>query len=162
MSSTVDVQEPILRRHLQDLKHEDGIWSGYLKSEEEVKQLERSLAAANLKFAVRSSRRKAGKVVFSTVNGGVPIHLDLVPFRVLGDATKQCIFGEEYYKKSDAQHKKDTTADWQAIKKKRLQLQGTKKKGCRAVMNFKYIELYPKSKFLHASIIKCGYTFIKL
>ena len=47
----------------------------------------------------------AGKVVFNTVNGGVPIHLDLVPFRVLGDATKQCIFGEEYYKKSDAQHK---------------------------------------------------------
>lgn len=61
MSDTVDVQEPILRRHLQDLKHEDAIWSGYLKSEEELKQLERSLAAANLKFAVRSSRRKTGE-----------------------------------------------------------------------------------------------------
>lgn len=46
----------------------------------------------------------AGNIVFNSANGGVPIYLDLVPFRVTGDAMKQCIFGDEYYKKSDAQH----------------------------------------------------------
>lgn len=46
----------------------------------------------------------AGNIVFNSANGSVPIYLDLVPFRVTGAATKQCIFGDEYYKKSDAQH----------------------------------------------------------
>lgn len=40
----------------------------------------------------------------------------------------------------------ETAADWQGVKKKRLQLQGTKKKGCKAVMRLKYIELYPEHK----------------
>ncbi|KAL3191462.1 hypothetical protein MRX96_059838 [Rhipicephalus microplus] len=119
MSDVTDVQVPILRRHLQELKLQDGVRSGYLslgtsllssgrrervKTEDDVKQLERSLAAANVNFSVRSSRRKPGNNVFHSANGDVQIDLDLVSFRVTGDATKQCTFGDEYYKKSDAQH----------------------------------------------------------
>ncbi|KAL3179531.1 hypothetical protein MRX96_037915 [Rhipicephalus microplus] len=40
----------------------------------------------------------------------------------------------------------ESAAHWQGIKKKRLQLQGTKKKGCKATMHLKYIELYREHK----------------
>ncbi|KAH8036660.1 hypothetical protein HPB51_003550 [Rhipicephalus microplus] len=87
-----------------------------------------------------------GNILFNSANGGVPIYVELVPFRVTADTTKQCIFGDEYNKKSNAQHQDEPDADWQGIKKKRLLLQGTENKGCKATMNLKYIKLYQEHK----------------
>ncbi|KAL3222042.1 hypothetical protein MRX96_029030 [Rhipicephalus microplus] len=142
--------------HLQDLKLQDGVWSGYLTTEDDVKQLERSLAAANVNFSVRTSPRKPGNIVFNSANGGVPIYVDLVPFRVTGDTTKQCIFGDEYNKTSNAKHQDEPAAHWQGIKKKRLLLQGTEKKGCKATMNLKYIKLYQEHKVRGSPTKNCS------
>ncbi|KAL3235905.1 hypothetical protein MRX96_022334 [Rhipicephalus microplus] len=60
MSDATDIQGPIFRRHLLKLKLQDGVWFAYLTTEDDVIQLERSLAAANVKFSVRSSRKKPG------------------------------------------------------------------------------------------------------
>ncbi|KAL3189944.1 hypothetical protein MRX96_020281 [Rhipicephalus microplus] len=99
-----------------------------------------------LKRHLQKFKLQDGNIVFNSANGCAPINLDLVPFRVTGDATKQCIFGYEYYKKSDAQHQDEPAADWQGIKKMRLQLQGIKKKDCKAAMHLKYIEVYLEHK----------------
>ncbi|KAH8021968.1 hypothetical protein HPB51_019612 [Rhipicephalus microplus] len=67
-------------------------------------------------------------VVFSMIHCGSRISLDNVPFRVVKETVKS-----------------SSTTDLQkeVYEKKRVNLQGTKKKGCAATMNLKRIELYP-------------------
>lgn len=46
----------MIEKYLQGLRHDDGYSHGYLKSDDELKLFERSLAAANERYAVRTSR----------------------------------------------------------------------------------------------------------
>ncbi|XP_037558037.1 uncharacterized protein LOC119435183 [Dermacentor silvarum] len=156
MSEPPDRQK-VIENYLQGLHHhEDGYSHGYLKSDDELKLFERSLAAVNERYAVRTSRdlNKPSKsnVVFSMIHSGCRISLDNVPFRVVKETVKVCIFGMEYYKKTP-EKKKDhiyymgsSTTDWlkEVYEKKQMNRQGTKKKGCAATMNLKWIELYPE------------------
>nr|XP_050032686.1 uncharacterized protein LOC126529124 [Dermacentor andersoni] len=144
--------QKVIEKYLQGLHHhEDGYSHGYLKSDDELKVFERSLAAVNERYAVRTSRdlNKPSKsnVVFSMIHSGCRISLDNVPFVVVKETVKVCIFGTEYYKKTQEKNKDrgSSTADWpkEVYEKKRMNLQGTKKKGCAATMNLKWIELYP-------------------
>ncbi|KAL3189069.1 hypothetical protein MRX96_003210 [Rhipicephalus microplus] len=148
MSEPPDRQK-VIEKYLQGLRHDGGYSHGYLKSDEELKLFERSLAAVNERYALRTSRdlSKSSKsnVVFSMIHCGSRISLDNVPFRVVKETVKVCIFGTEYYKKTQEKKKKNSTTDWQkeVYEKKRVNLQGTKKKGCAATINLKWIELYP-------------------
>ncbi|KAH8028667.1 hypothetical protein HPB51_018070 [Rhipicephalus microplus] len=131
MSEPPDRQK-VIEKYLQGLRHDDGYSHGYLKSDEELKLFERSLAAVNERYAVRTSRdlSKSSKsnVVFSMIHCGSRISVDNVPFRVVKETVKS-----------------SSTTDWQkkAYEKKRVNLQGTKRKGCAATMNLNWIELYP-------------------
>lgn len=58
MGESPDRQKGILEKYVQDLHLEDGYWLGYLKSDDELKLLERSLAAVNVRYAVRSSKQR--------------------------------------------------------------------------------------------------------
>ncbi|KAL3211498.1 hypothetical protein MRX96_036376 [Rhipicephalus microplus] len=148
MSEPSDRQK-VIEKYLQGLRHDDGYSHGYLKSDEELKLFERSLAAVNERHAVWTSRdlSKSSKsnVLFSVIHYGSRISLDNVLFRVVKETVKVCIFGTEYYKKTQEKKKKNSTTDWQkeVYEKKRVNLQGTKKKGCAATMKLKWIELYP-------------------
>ncbi|KAL3229415.1 hypothetical protein MRX96_023600 [Rhipicephalus microplus] len=130
MSEPPDRQK-VIEKYLQGLRHDDGYSHGYLKSDEELKLFERSLAAVNERrcsdaagvkqFAVRGSDNHCYVGVRSVLMlGGVYVHRRQVP----GSSS---------------------TTDWQkqVYEKKRVNLQGTKKKGCAATMNLKWIELYP-------------------
>ncbi|KAL3192633.1 hypothetical protein MRX96_058854 [Rhipicephalus microplus] len=55
MSEPPDRQK-VIEKYLQGLRHDDGYSHGYLKSDEELKLFERSLAAVNERYAVRTSR----------------------------------------------------------------------------------------------------------
>ncbi|KAL3222081.1 hypothetical protein MRX96_028994 [Rhipicephalus microplus] len=61
--------QKVIEKYLQGLRHDDGYSHGYLKSDEELKLFEGSLAAVNERYAVRTSRdlSKSSKsnVVFS-------------------------------------------------------------------------------------------------
>nr|XP_037280343.1 uncharacterized protein LOC119173651 [Rhipicephalus microplus] len=148
-------RQNVIKKYLQGLHHhDDGYSHGYLKSDEELELFEMSLAAVNERYAVRTSRdlTKSSKpnVVFSMIHSGCRISLDNVPFRVVKETVKVCVFGTEYYKKT-LQKKKDLGSniiDWpkEVREKKRMNLQGTKKKGCAATMTLKWIELYPGYK----------------
>ncbi|KAH8042069.1 hypothetical protein HPB51_020243 [Rhipicephalus microplus] len=111
MSEPPDRQK-VIEKYLQGLRHDDGYSHGYLKSDEELKLFERSLAAVNERYAVRTSRdlSKSSKsnVVFSMIHCGSRISLDNVPFRVVKETVKVYIFGTEYYKKT--REKKKRTA----------------------------------------------------
>ncbi|XP_077550720.1 uncharacterized protein LOC144163945 [Haemaphysalis longicornis] len=132
---------------------EDGYWHGYLKSNDQVQHFERSLDAVNVKYSVRTSKdvsnSRKGNVIFSMIHCGRRISVDNIPFRVVKQTAKVCIFGVEYYKKTEQQKNKGSTAtDWpkEVFQKKRILLQGTKKKGCTATLHFKHVELYPDFK----------------
>lgn len=56
MSDSADRQKIVLEKYLQGLHQEDGYWHGYLKSNDEVQHFERSLAAVNVKYSVRTSK----------------------------------------------------------------------------------------------------------
>ncbi|KAL3193725.1 hypothetical protein MRX96_002169 [Rhipicephalus microplus] len=98
MSEPPDRQK-VIEKYLQGLRHDDGYSHGYLKSDEELKLFERSLAAVNERYAVRTSRdlSKSSKsnVVFSMIHCGSRISLDNVPFRVVKETVKVYIFGTE-------------------------------------------------------------------
>lgn len=125
-----------------------------MKSHDEVQHFERSLAAVNVKYSVRTSRDTTSNslksnVVFSMIHCGRRISIDNVPFRVVKETAKVCMFGVEYYKKTEKQKDQGpTTTDRpkEVCQKKRISLQGTRKKGCTATLHFKYIELYPDFK----------------
>ncbi|KAL3193715.1 hypothetical protein MRX96_002159 [Rhipicephalus microplus] len=106
MSEPPDRQK-VIEKYLQGLRHDDGYSHGYLKSDEELKLFERSLAAVNERYAVRTSRdlSKSSKpnVVFSMIHCGSRISLDNVPFRVVKETVKVCIFGTGYYKKNSGE-----------------------------------------------------------
>ncbi|KAL3210506.1 hypothetical protein MRX96_037078 [Rhipicephalus microplus] len=108
MSEPPDRQK-VIEKYVQGLRHDDGYSHGYLKSDEELKLFERSLAAVNERYAVRKSRdlSKSSKsnVVFSMIHCGSRISLDNVPFRVVKETVKVCIFGTEYYKKTQERKK---------------------------------------------------------
>ncbi|KAL3204122.1 hypothetical protein MRX96_001103 [Rhipicephalus microplus] len=144
MSEPPDRQK-VIEKYLQGLRHDDGYSHGYLKSDEELKLFERSLAAVNESSPGTDLFRS--NVVFSMIHCGSRISLDNVPFRVVKENVKVCIFGTKYYKKTQEKKKEQSssTADWQkeVYEKEQVNLQGTKKKGCAAAMNLKLIELYP-------------------
>ncbi|KAH8038094.1 hypothetical protein HPB51_021651 [Rhipicephalus microplus] len=99
----------VIEKYLQGLGHDDGYSHGYLKSDEELKLFERSLATVIERYAVRTSRdlSKSSKsnVVFSMIHCGSRISLDNLPFRVVKETVKVCIFGTEYYKKTQEKKK---------------------------------------------------------
>ncbi|KAL3184110.1 hypothetical protein MRX96_000191 [Rhipicephalus microplus] len=109
MSEPPDRQK-LIEKYLQGLRHDDGYSHGCLKSDEELKLFERSLAAVNERYAVRTSRDQSksskSNVVFSVIHCGSRISLDILPFRVVKQTVEVCIFGTEYYKKT--QEKKKT------------------------------------------------------
>ncbi|KAH8019709.1 hypothetical protein HPB51_021031 [Rhipicephalus microplus] len=123
MSEPPDRQK-VIEKYLQGLRHDDGYSHGYLKSDKELKLFERSLGAVNERYAVRTSRDLSKSsnpnVVFSMIHCESRISLDNVPFRVVKETVKKEVY-----------------------EKKRVNRQGTKKKGCAATMNLKCIELYP-------------------
>ncbi|KAL3186389.1 hypothetical protein MRX96_028104 [Rhipicephalus microplus] len=79
MSEPPDRQK-VTEKYLQGLRHDDGYSHGYQKSDEELKLFERSLAAVNERYAVRTSRdlSKSSKsnVVFSMIHCRSRISLD--------------------------------------------------------------------------------------
>ncbi|KAL3171354.1 hypothetical protein MRX96_013572 [Rhipicephalus microplus] len=116
MSEPPDRQK-LIEKYLQGLRHDDGYSHGYLKSDEELKLFERSLAAVNERYAVRTSRdlSKSSKsnVVFSMIHCGSRISLDNVPFRAVKETVKVGIFGTEYYKKTqEKKEQSSSTTDW--------------------------------------------------
>ncbi|XP_077516525.1 uncharacterized protein LOC144126315 [Amblyomma americanum] len=91
MSDDPERQELILRRCLSNLHIEGGYRHGCLKSENDLLQFERSLAARPEKYSVRTSREfdAAPKVQFdfSMIHRGHKIGLD-VQFRVTKETVK--------------------------------------------------------------------------
>ncbi|KAL3188881.1 hypothetical protein MRX96_003037 [Rhipicephalus microplus] len=83
MSEPPDRQK-VIEKYLKGLRHDDGYSRSYLKSDEELKLFERSLAAVNERYAVRTSRdlSKSSKsnVVFSMIHCGSRISLDNLPY----------------------------------------------------------------------------------
>ncbi|KAL3193841.1 hypothetical protein MRX96_000129 [Rhipicephalus microplus] len=109
MSEPPDRQKEI-EKYLQGLRQDDGYSHGYLKSDEELKLFERSLAAVDERYAVRTSRdlskSSKSKVVFSMIHCGSRISVDNVPFRVVKETVRVCILETEYYKKTQEKKKR--------------------------------------------------------
>ncbi|XP_077518000.1 uncharacterized protein LOC144128454 [Amblyomma americanum] len=120
MSDDPQRQELILRCYLSNLHTEGGYWYGYLKCENDLLRFERSLAARHEKYSVRTSREfdaaPKARFVSSMIHCGHKIGLDL-QFRVTKETVKVCMF--------------------------KLNVKGTKKKGCHATLSLKRIELFP-------------------
>ncbi|XP_075726230.1 uncharacterized protein LOC119167191 isoform X1 [Rhipicephalus microplus] len=135
MSEPPDRQK-VIEKYLQGLRHDDGYSHGYLKSDEELKLFERSLAAVNesqcrlLHDPLRISNLSGQCAIPSYQGNRQSVHI--------WNGVLQENSGEKKEQSS-------STPDWQKemYEKKRVNLQGTKKKGCAATMNLKWIELYP-------------------
>ncbi|XP_075739497.1 uncharacterized protein LOC119166678 [Rhipicephalus microplus] len=135
MSEPPDRQK-VIEKYLQGLRHDDGYSHGYLKSDEELKLFERSLAAVNesqcrlLHDPLWISNLCGQCAVPSCQGNGQSVHI---------------WNGVPQENSEEKKEQSSSTTDWQkkAYEKKRVNLQGTKRKGCAATMNLNWIELYP-------------------
>ncbi|XP_077551529.1 uncharacterized protein LOC144165272 isoform X3 [Haemaphysalis longicornis] len=148
-------EEQLVRRYLKEARKADGGWTGYLDSEDALKEFERDLARTNVSFQTELSTafdvEKTGRLLFSAKQKGciLPIELEC-PFRILSKRTKGCVFGRERHnvhcEKPVVQD--SATGDWdcETFAKRKRKVQGTKKKGCTARMHIKTIEMFPDYK----------------
>ncbi|KAH8028353.1 hypothetical protein HPB51_016176 [Rhipicephalus microplus] len=93
-------EEQLVRRYLEEARKADRCWTGYLDSEDALKEFERDLARTNSSGptapTLNCSVILAGRLLFSAKQKGciLPIELEC-PFRVLSKRTKGCVFGRE-------------------------------------------------------------------
>ncbi|XP_077546529.1 uncharacterized protein LOC144159089 [Haemaphysalis longicornis] len=144
-------EEEILRRHLLDLKKQEGTWTGYAPSHEAFVELQRDLASIDISFQTEHSYSLKGRLMFSRERAGGHIGIAIdenVPFRVMQSVTKGCLFGRDLKKVQESRSKQERGPDWSAatFQRKKVKLQGTKKRGCTAVMHVKKVEAYPQFK----------------
>ncbi|KAL3177252.1 hypothetical protein MRX96_009939 [Rhipicephalus microplus] len=83
--------------------------------------------------------------MFSTQRVHVVINED-IPFKVVQITDRGCLFGRDLHKVQNSRNRQEKHADWSAaiFQRKKVKLQGTKKKGCTATMHVKQVELYPE------------------
>lgn len=83
--------------------------------------------------------------MFSTSKGHTPLSLNM-PFRVVRVTNKECLYGRDRHKVQ--QNTEDTVPpvlnEWSTstFAKKKIKLQGTKKKGCTAMLQAKVVEVF--------------------
>ncbi|XP_075737127.1 uncharacterized protein LOC142776753 [Rhipicephalus microplus] len=114
-----------------------------LTAERHTKSL-RKLAAVNVCFQTEHSVKPKGRLLFSTQRGHV-INED-IPFKVVQTTDRGCLFGRDLHKVQNSRNRQEKHADWSAatFQRKKVKLQGTKKKGCTATMDVKQVELHPE------------------
>ncbi|XP_070394561.1 uncharacterized protein [Dermacentor albipictus] len=84
--------------------------------------------------------------MFSTQRGHVVVNEDM-PFKVVQAVDRGCLFGRDLHKVQDSRSaRQEKDAEWSAatFQRKKVKLQGTKKKGCTAMMHVKQVELFPE------------------
>ncbi|KAH6941425.1 hypothetical protein HPB50_017931 [Hyalomma asiaticum] len=140
-------EEGVLRRHLRDLRKCGNTLTGYADCREVYEELLRDLAAVNVCFQTEHSVKPKGRLMFSTQRGHVVINEDM-PFKVVQTTDRGCLFGRDLHKVQDSRSRQEKDADWSAatFQRKKVKLQGTKKKGCTATLHVKQVELYPEFK----------------
>ncbi|XP_075732319.1 calcium-responsive transcription factor-like [Rhipicephalus microplus] len=141
----ISPEEGALRRHLRDLKKCGNTWTGYADCREAYEELLRELAAVNVCFQTEHSVKPKGRLMFSTQRGYVVINED-IPFKVVQTTDRGCLFGRDLHKVQNSRNRQEKHADWSAatFQRKKVKLQGTKKKVCTATMHVKQVELYPE------------------
>ncbi|CAN7939495.1 unnamed protein product [Ixodes hexagonus] len=92
-------EEALLRKHLKDLQHVEHQWMGYVHTDVELQTFERDLAKINVSFQTEKSLCKSSidtesKLMYSTGKGALPVSLP-VPFKVVSQVRKGCVFGRE-------------------------------------------------------------------
>ncbi|XP_077500631.1 uncharacterized protein LOC144111271 [Amblyomma americanum] len=140
-------EEDILGKHLLDLKKEGIIWTGYAPSREAFVGLQLDLAAINVSFQTVCSSSPKGRLLFSSQRGYVVVKED-VPFKVVQNILKGCLFGRELKKVQESRSEQERGPDSSAthFEQKVVKRHKTKKKGCTAVMHVKHVEAYPQFK----------------
>ncbi|CAN8024318.1 unnamed protein product, partial [Ixodes persulcatus] len=140
-------EESVLRKHLRGLTKNCSTWTGYVESKELFEEFERDLAAAYVSFQTEHSIKLKGSLLFSSQRGHVVVNGD-VPFKVVQSVEKGCLFGRDLKMVQDSRSSQEGGADWSAatFQRRKVKLQGTKKKGCTAVMHVKQLEMYPEFK----------------
>ncbi|KAK8763259.1 hypothetical protein V5799_034132 [Amblyomma americanum] len=109
----------------------------------------RDLMTVGVSFKTVSSKRrdpKTNRLVFSYLNGNVPLHLD-APFRLLSNTHKGCAYGKDYHK--IAERNAALLHEGKLPRKTgetRGRKRGTRKIGCKATMQIKVIEVFPQFK----------------
>ncbi|KAL3209723.1 hypothetical protein MRX96_052309, partial [Rhipicephalus microplus] len=78
----------------------DWCWTGYLDSEDALKEFERDLARTNVSFQTELSTafdvEKTGRLLFSAKQKGCILPIELqCPIRIPSKRTKGCLFGRE-------------------------------------------------------------------
>lgn len=144
MSTTSE--EDILRKHLQCLEKQGNTWTGYVESKEQYDELLRDLASISISFQTERSSKRQGKLLLSSERGHVHIKEIGVPFKVVRTTDKGCLFGRDVkgVQGLKISEEKETEGSAATCKQKKVKLQGTKKKGCTAMMHIKEIEIYPE------------------
>ncbi|KAL3193201.1 hypothetical protein MRX96_018030 [Rhipicephalus microplus] len=93
-------EEQLVRRYLKEARKVDRCWTGYLDSEDALKDFERDLARTNVSFQTELSTafdvEKTGRLLFSAKQKGciLPIELEC-PFRIFSKRPKGCVFRRE-------------------------------------------------------------------
>lgn len=131
-----DQLEQILSRYVKELCLRDNYWVGYVESEEVLKELEKSLVNIRLQFSTTTSRtHKFGTStpMFRSKRGSVHVSLN-IPFQVLYQADKCCVFGTGRRMRAFDENKGHTNS------------RRTKKTGCTATMSLKWVMVYPDFK----------------
>ncbi|KAM7312625.1 hypothetical protein ISCGN_009530 [Ixodes scapularis] len=123
------------------------MWIGYVEFKESFGEFGRDLATAYVSFQTEHSIKLKGRLLFSSQRGHVVVNGD-VPFKFVQSVEKGCLFGRDLKKVQDSRSSQEGGADRSVatFQRRKVKLQGTKKKGCTAVMHVKQLETYPEFK----------------
>ncbi|XP_029823728.2 uncharacterized protein LOC115309605 [Ixodes scapularis] len=140
VSMSEDPQAEILKQYVKDLSASGYNWVGYVESDEVLKELEKSLAAMRVQFSTTTSRsHKSGTStpMFHSKRGSVHVSLNM-PFQVLHQAHKNCIFGTGRRMKVPSENYPSSPLQESTMVTRR-----TRKTGCVAAMSLKWVKIYP-------------------
>lgn len=156
MSELDQEEEDVLKKYVKDLREDGEMWTGTIESEVMIEAMERELLTLGVSFVTQCSRhhgqensKEDSRPRFSREYGALPLRLDM-PFRLITKIQKGCILGKDQHKREEkraAAMSQDCNQELgDSTSKKKRRLQGTKKRGCTAIMYIKVIEVFPDFK----------------
>ncbi|XP_050029174.2 uncharacterized protein [Dermacentor andersoni] len=134
-----DAEADVLKRHLCGLRKQGSVWTGYTESSEAFTDFLRDLAEINITFRTEHSAKQSGRLLLSSRRGDIVVN-DNIPFTVLRNSKRGCIFGWDLKKLQGLGSSQVTEAEQLA----ETSPQKKKKLGCTAVMRVKQVEMYPE------------------
>ncbi|KAH7960095.1 hypothetical protein HPB49_016917 [Dermacentor silvarum] len=135
----VEAEADVLKRHLRGLRKRGSLWTGYTESLEAFTDFLHDLAQINITFRTEHSAKQNGRLLMASRRGDVVVD-ENIPFTVLRNSKRSCIFGWELKKLQGPGSSQVTEAEQSAASSS----QKKRKLGCTAMMRVKQVEIYPE------------------